>query len=239
MRHLVLASLAAAPLAVALAAAPAAADPAFDPGSGPPGACDCAVPVAAPTPPPAPALPRWAIGLRLESTTLTPKDGGSDAKTQWGGGGLELRYRIAPRWELAASADGGREQLADGSQGDRVLVVDTLSARFHPRPYARWDLYAIAGVGVAQIQVTGAQPSAGDVRGEGELGVGLERRFGHLGVAAELRAMGIAAPKATADAAPAMTTTGATSGGTPPPAAGAADGSLDGGVLTISAAYHF
>jgi Outer membrane protein beta-barrel domain len=235
MRHVLasLAPLAVAPLvAVSLAAAPAAADPLP---SGPPGACDCSVPV--PTAAPAaPELPRWAIGLSLSSTSLNTKDGGADTQTQWGGGGLEARYRIAPRWELGVAFEGARERLADGSQGDRMLALDTVSARYHFNPYARWDLYAIAGVGAAQIRdVNDGSSTQAPVRGAGELGGGLERRFGHIGVAAELRLVAIAAPK---DAGGAMTSP-VTSGANPPPPGATADPAQAGATLTLGAAYHF
>jgi len=240
MRHALasLASLAAPLAAVSLAAAPAAAQPS-SPAFAPPGACGCETP--APAAAAAPELPRWAIGLRLTSLAVHPKDAGADSQTRFGGGGIELRYRLAPAWELAAAAEGGREQLADGTQGDLAIAFDTLTVRYHPWPYAGWDLYGIAGVGAAAIRPADAQASSDDVRGAGELGVGVEHRFGHLGIGAELRAIGLAAPKATTASGGGATMPPVSTTGTPPPPvpAGPADASLSGGALTLSAAYHF
>ena len=224
------------PLAFSFAAAgaaPAFAQPAAD---GPPGYCDCPAPamVAAA----APELPHWAIALHLGSATISPTDT-PDQKSEWGGGGLELRYRLAPRWELGLAVDGGREQLADGSQGDRTLERTTLSARFHPRPYATWDFYGIAGVGSAAIGTVDQPPPPDAHRGLGTLGLGVERRFGHIGIAAELSMLGIGAPKAqeTPVAMPvAASAPGAT---TAPPAMTTADNGYGGGSFTLAASYAF
>jgi hypothetical protein len=235
MRHL--ASLAAFPAFAFAFAGAAAAQPAPD--AGPPGVCECAAPpptvVAAA---PAPELPRWSVGLDLAGITLHPKDVADD-QSHWGGGGLEVRFRPWPHWELGLGFDGAREQLADGTPGDRELRLATLSARYHLSPYARWDFYLLAGAGSAAIVpagTTGDLP-AGTSRGQGELGVGVERRFGHLGVAAELRVIGISPP----DGAGGQTTTaaaGAPMEVTPPPPT-MTDSGLDGGMFRISAGYSF
>jgi hypothetical protein len=221
----------AAPFAALLLAAarPAHAQPA--PADAPPGMCDCA-------PAPAvvavlPALPRWSVGLRATGTSTVDKN--TSAPTDWSGGGIDLYYRIAPRWELGLEADGAREQLPDGGgPGDHTLGMGLVTARFHPWPYAVWDLYGVAGLGAASIADVGATDAKAD-RSAGALGVGVARRFGHLAISAELRSIGISSvrqPDAQPEAA-VMTTS------TAPLSPAPADNGLNGASFSLAASYEF
>jgi len=219
MRNTLLIPLVSLPL---LAAAPAAADP-----GGPPGACDCAVPVVVVAAPP--ALPRWGVSLRVGGIGLHPENE-PDNQTSYSGGGLELSYRLRPRWVLAAVVEGGAEERDDGERGDRALSLLTLNAQFHPWPYARWDFYASAGLGSAAIvdDATDTVQHGGAVA----VGVGIERHIGHWGLGAELRAIGAGFddPEPLEDHADAARMT------TPDDEDGQG---MSGGALSLAASYHF
>ena len=217
---------------ILLAASSAHAQPAPALEDAPPGMCACAGPA------PAviavlPALPRWSVGLRMTGTSTVDKNTG--AQTDWSGGGVDLYYRIAPRWEIGLEGDGAREQLPDhGGPGDHTLGMGLVTARFHPWPTAVWDLYGVAGFGAASIADVGATDAKAD-RGVGALGVGVERRFGHLAVSLELRSIGISSvrqPDAQPEAA-VMTTT------TTPPSPAPVDSGLNGGSFSLAASYEF
>lgn len=204
---------------------------------GPPGACACALPAA-----PVVAvvveerLPTWGIGLRATSLALAPEST-PDAETQYGGGGLQLRYRLAPRWQLELSVDHVRERLEDGGEGTRQLESVTLAALYHLRPHARWDWYLLAGIGGTGDGDPDASDEAREASqmGHVHLGVGLERRFGHLGVGAELRAVGMAPAEHDHDDAPAQPSSAAAM--TVPSAA--PEAGVSGGQFSIAATYYF
>jgi hypothetical protein len=196
-----------------------------------PGSCDCAIPAVVAAPAAAP-LPRWGIGLHLASMGLAPEDSPDD-QTQFGGGGLQLRYRLAPRWQLELSVAHLREQLEDGTEGERELDTGTIAALYHFRPHARWDWYVLAGVGAT----ADGNPDLSDeerektARAHGVLGVGVERHFGRLGIGAELRAIGIAPPEDDDQAEPAPA-------GMTIPTADDGKGT-SGGQLTVAATFYF
>ncbi len=205
---------------------------------GPPGACACEGPVAVVAVETAPGIPRWGIGLRMTSLSLAPEEM-PEAKTEYGGGGLQLRYRIAPRWQLELAVDHVTERLESGEPGTRQLQSGTLAALYHFRPYARWDWYALAGLGVTgdgDPEISDQQREASQA-GHVHLGVGIERRFRHLGIAAELRAVGIAPPEPGDDAP-------VTEPGRPSPTMTEPTSVIDaqgtaGGQLSIAATYYF
>jgi hypothetical protein len=236
MRPLIIASFAAPLVALAL---PAAAQPAA---YAPPGMCACPVPAAPMAAEPMaaaqvapPSLPDWAIGLRLTSIGVHPADSSrDDDQTSYGGGGLEVRYRLAPRWELGLTLESAREVLDSGEAGDHELRLSMLQARFHLDPYARWDIYFTAGLGTAAIVAADQDETPKDaIRGAASLGAGIERRFGHFGIAAELRALSIAPSDHGDDAAPLMTKSVAT------PVVSADDPGAVGGTFTIAGSYEF
>lgn len=202
-----------------------------------PGACDCAVapaPVVVVEAPP--ALPKWGVGLRVSSVTLAPERS-PDAETEYGGGGLQVRYRLAPRWQLELAFEHVHEKLENGDMGTRQLQSATLAAQYHFRPYARWDWYALVGIGGTangDPEISDEEREASSV-GHVHLGVGLERRFRHLAIGAELRAVGMG-PREDEDVAqpePVRPT-----GMTVPTSEIDAEGT-SGGQLTIAATYYF
>lgn len=167
-----------------------------------PGACDCAVTAdATPTAAPRPALPRWGLGLHLQSMTVADPAAMDDAGTHYGGAGLQVRYRLSPRWQLELAAGHVTEQDVDEAVA-RHLDTVALSALYHLRPYARWDLYLVAGLGATSDGDPDATDEAREASrtGDVQLGVGVERRFGRIGLGAELRAV-FQAERETDDAA--------------------------------------
>ncbi|MBL8621296.1 MAG: hypothetical protein JNK64_08335 [Myxococcales bacterium] len=217
-------AIAAAFLATTLVATVAHAD-------GPPGACECGVTPTpdAPSAAPRPSLPRWGVGAHLASVSLAEPGAMDDRGTPYAGAGLQLRYRLRPRWQLELTAAHVQEQDVDEAVARHVDAA-ALAILFHPRPYARWDLYLLAGLGATSDgdpDLTDAQREASQV-GDVQLGAGVERRFGRIGVAAELRLL--AREPADDGAAARMTDgTGATTD----------DAQRSGGALTIGASYYF
>lgn len=204
-----------------------------------PGACDCTVapvPVAVVEAPP--SLPKWGIGLYMTSLTLAPESN-PDAETEYSGGGLLVRYRLAPRWQLELAFDHVTERLENGEMGTRQLQSATLAAQYHFRPYNRWDWYALVGIGGTangDPEISDQEREASSV-GHFHLGVGLERRFRHLAIGAELRAVGMA-PHEDADGRGGTTTDVTPTGMTVPTQEINAE-STSGGQLTIAATYYF
>ena len=216
-------AIAAAFLATTLVATVAHAD-------GPPGACECGVtPAPSAAPAAAPRLPRWGVGAHLTSLSLSEPGAMDDRGTPFAGAGLQLRYRLRPRWQLDLTAAHVQEQDVDEAVARHVDAA-ALAILFHPRPYARWDLYLLAGLGATSDgdpDLTDAEREASQI-GDLQLGAGVERRFGRIGVAAELRLL---AREPADDAAAARMTD----------APGAADDGQDrsGGALTLGATYYF
>jgi hypothetical protein len=217
---------------LALAAAPALAQ------EGPPGMCECAAPPPAPVAPPSEGWDgsRWGIGLRLSSTSFH-HESTPEQPINFGGGGIEIGYRLGARWELALALGGGREKLEDGSEGTRELGQATISAIYHLRPFRAWDVYLAAGFGSTTITEQDATDEMREAaaRGHVALGVGVERRLRRwpIGLSAELHAIGVA-PREDAEDAP---TTGRP--GAMPEVVDLEDEGMSGGELTLAATYYF
>ena len=206
---------------------------------GPPGACACEVPPA----PAAPVvvaedpLPRWGVGLRASSMALAPEST-PDAETQYGGGGFQVRYRVRPRWGVELAMDHFREQLENGEEGTRQLSSVTLSASYHFRPYARWDWYVLAGFGGTadgDPDISDEQREASKM-GHAVLGVGVERRFRHLALGAELRAIGMSPPDDFGEEGEVAPMRGTSA---PVATQEISMEELSGGQLSIAATYYF
>ncbi len=206
--------------------------------SGPPGACDCDAPppVVLVAPAPAPALPRWGIGLRLGGLSLAPAER-PEATTDYAVGGVQVRYRVRPRWQLELSMDHATEQLEDGTEGDRELQAVTFAALYHLSPYARWDWYLLAGLGATTDGAPDLDPELrrASEQGHVHVGVGVERRWDHLALSAELRLVGMAQAEddghGAVTASPAMTRPGE--------APAARDMGTSGAQFSLGAGYYF
>ena len=178
---------------------------------------------------------RWAVGLSVGSLSTAPK-GTPDDKTQFGIGELALRFRATRHLELELAVGGGREQKSDGSQGDAEVHTAQLAVRYRFCPANRWNWWLMGGIGSEAVQPHGSTDQAFQdaERPMGTFGVGLERRFAHFALQAELRAVGIGPGKATNE--PVMGTANVT---TQPQPAAPADDHLSGGALTLGASYYF
>jgi hypothetical protein len=221
-------------------------------------------PAAAPAPPPgaapAPASPcgwasapvpvmatRWAIGLSLGGMGVAPEGAPDGSEARFRVGELAVRYRASRRIELALAMSGGRQVLEDDTDGDLATGTVMLALRYRFLPEHRWNWFVTGGLGgtvVAPHESTKEERDAA-TRPLGMLGVGLERRFRHLALQAELRMVGLGQRKDATEAvpvvdggpAPTMTTM-------PVPLAPAgtvttyAD-QLNGGMFTLGASYYF
>jgi hypothetical protein len=210
---------------------------------GPPGMCDCAAPP--PVAPPAPAEgwdgSKWGIGLRLSSVTFHDP-ASPEQPTNFGGGGIEIGYRLGARWELTLALGGGQEKLEDGSEGTRQMSEGTLSAKYHLRPYRAWDVVLAAGFGSTAIYEERATDEMREEAAQGhiKLGVAVERRLRRwpVGLSIGLSMVGLAPVEEDGDVAE-PTRPGS---GVPMPD----DVNLDdddegvsGGELTLGATYYF
>ena len=168
------------------------ASPAFAPIAAPPVACampctDCRESVMA---------NRWSIGLSFGGMSLAPKDSPDDT-TGFAIGELALRYRVTRHLELELSAGGGRERTSDDMEGDLSVTAAALSARYRFMPEAAWNLFVMGGIGGASVVRHDAtdQERKDATQPFGMLGVGIERRFRHFAIEAELRGIGMGKAK--------------------------------------------
>lgn len=186
--------------------APAAAQ------SGPPGNCQCAPAPTYPMPyaSPAYAAPgyaapyyvvetapepwqshRFGLGLRLGGASVATAD--PEQPEDYSTLGLTARYRVSRRWEIELAVDHGQLDNGDGTMGPAEFSAGTISALLHLRPQARWDWYLLGGLGTSERRPY-ADSDWAEERSHLALGIGLERRFEHLVIGAELR--GLAQPPA-------------------------------------------
>jgi hypothetical protein len=144
----------------------------------------------------APAPERnWGIGLHLGGMGVHPEgDDREEAHTGLGGGGVQLRYRLAPRWELDLDVSGYAEDRRD-DDGDglrRTMGMVVLGAMFHINPRSDWKWSVLAGIGGAHDTLE-VETKAGERQRVAEfsnglfrLGVGLEKRWERFGLAAQI-----------------------------------------------------
>lgn len=149
----------------------------------------------------APAPERnWGIGLHLGGMGVHPEhDDSEEAHTALGGGGVQVRYRLAPRWELELDLSGYEENRRenDGDGLRRTMGVVMLGAMFHINPHSDWKWSVLAGVGGAHDTLE-AENKAGERRRVAEfsngvfrLGIGLEKRWERFGLAAQIYGIGM------------------------------------------------
>jgi hypothetical protein len=176
---------------------------------------------------------RWSVGLSAGGMSLTP-DGGRDS-TSFGVGELAVRYRATPHFELELSAGGGREQRDNGMDGDLEVATFAGAVRYHINPYDAWNWFVMGGIGAAAVTFHDAsdQQREDATHPMGMLGIGVERRFHHFALQAELRGIGIADKKTDREMAAASLPGGA------PPTTNAANVKQSGGELTVGGSWYF
>jgi hypothetical protein len=185
---------------------------------------------------------RWAVGLSIGSMSFAPKDT-PDAKTDFAVGQLALRYRATYHLELELALGGGSEKLMDGTDGNREAQTVALGLRYRFLAAHDWNWWLMGAIGSVAI----ADKNASDqerqdlTRPMGELGIGVERRFEHFALQAELRAAGTGQTRAEKQAVMGTVTGGTTNVSTPPPppTSSPTTDQLSGGSLTIGASYYF
>jgi hypothetical protein len=121
---------------------------------------------------------RWAISLGLMSEGLTPKSSGSNV--QFGGIDVAGHYRFTPALELGLSF------LAAGSAGNLAAAGLAIDMHYRFFPENPWNFYALGALGVTSAGDQHANNDEKKGRGTLHLGLGGERRFGHIGVGAQL-----------------------------------------------------
>ena len=190
---------------------------------------------------------RWALGFSLGSLAVAP-EGSPNNKTQFAVGELALRFRATPHLELELGAGGGREQLSDGSQGDRQVNTVTLAARYRFSIEHAWNWWLMAGFGGYAVAAPGASDAVlkANERPLGEAGIGIERRFRRFALQAELRGISVGPPQhdQVTKAPPTTVMAGSGTGGQPapggqPPSPYMGSDKQTGGVMTIGASYYF
>ena len=183
---------------------------------------------------------RWAVGLSFGHMSIAPK-ATPDDKTEFGVGELSLRFRATLHLELEAAFAGGRQQLGDNTQGDLQFNSGMIDLRYRFAPEQRWNWWLMGGLGgmsVARYDATDAERKAVE-KPMVQLGIGLERRFHHFAIDAELRAIGVG-EKQQDQSTPVMATAGTSpSTMTPPPSSAPMPQGQSGGQLTIGASYYF
>jgi hypothetical protein len=169
---------------------------------------------------------RHRIGVSARAVSLGLDDG--TTKTEYGGGGLAVSYRLSRRWELALALDALDASGAPKGAGSPDLHSTTLEARFHLTPHRRWDWYAIAGIGgLHEAPLEGESHDDVASRGQVNLGAGIARRFPRWSIAAELHAVAVGPLESEMETAQKVTTPMAT------------DEGLSGGKLTVAATFFF
>jgi hypothetical protein len=186
---------------------------------------------------------RWAVGLSVGTFGVAP-DSAPDATSQFDIGELSLRFRATPHLELALDLGGGTERLADGTQSDIQMSQVAIALRYRFAIESDWNWWLMGGLGGAVIDSKNATSEMrdADTRGLGELGIGLEHRWDHFALQAELRGIGLGQTKAQQDG---LVINGDIKGATPAPpvppgtTTSAPSDTLSGGSLTIGASYYF
>jgi hypothetical protein len=196
---------------------------------------------------------RFAVGLSLGHLSLASRTTQADNTaapvqgdpTEFGVGELAVRFRATLHIELELAIGGGHQQTKDGSQGDLDIKTASLGVRWRFFPEHRWNIFASGGIGGIQMAQHGADDATfkSSERPMMQLGVGLERRFRHFALQAELRAISAGPQKdSTVMAQPAGGTSTPTTTTQPPPPTptmSAQPDNMAGGVLTIGASYYF
>jgi hypothetical protein len=178
---------------------------------------------------------RFAVGFSLGSMGVAPKDLPDDT-TAFIVGELAFRFRVTRHFELELSGGGGREHTKDGMEGELEVNQAMLAARWRFMPESKWNWFLTGGLGGASITRHDAtkQERKDATQPMGMLGVGVERRFAHLALQAELRGFGMGKAKDSSSDPPT-----AQMSVTADPGPRSADIQRNGGSLTLGLSYYF
>jgi hypothetical protein len=153
----------------------------------------------------APAIQHWGFGIHGSSAELTSSVDDNN-KIKLGGGGLHVRYRLNHRFSVEVSLDRIQGEWEPGVQRDSRPV--TLTGLVHLSSNPKWNWYLLAGFGGSREVITMDGANGGSFEYEYRqahihLGAGVEHRWNHFGVGAELRLIGAARDQEYSPGAPA------------------------------------
>jgi hypothetical protein len=189
--------------------------------------------VVQPTPEVSPMADRFAIAVNVGGFSVAPEDAPEGSETKFSLAELQLRFRATRRLEILLAFAGGRQQLENDEEGDLAMDQVTLGLRFNFRPEHHWNWYLMAGFGSTLIAPHDTPEEARDDlrRGHAVFGIGLEHRWTHFALGAELRGVAV-------EEIEEMDRTLPVDSGKEP--ASLMDGrELGGGQFTIGASYYF
>lgn len=129
------------------------------------------------------AVMRHRIGIGFSLGGMTASSSEIDP-TNFSAAELTIGFRVTPRLEAVLELGGGRESLADGSEGSLAMGRGTLALRYRFRPDRLWDWWLGAGLGSTVIERFNASEDLrnGASRPHLALSAGLERRWSHIGI---------------------------------------------------------
>lgn len=138
---------------------------------------------------------RWSIGFSVGQTKVKINDGDP---TAFAVGELALRYRLRPEWEAELTLGGGDEKDAmDGSTGTHTFTTASIGLRYRIRPAEHFNGFLMAAVGASAVTLKDATSEEQDsaTRGHFAIGGGVEYRWTHFALQAELRFLALGAAK--------------------------------------------
>ncbi len=175
---------------------------------------------------------RWAVGLSFGTLGIAP-DSSPNSTANFDIGELSLRFRVTPHLELEGSVGGGHLTYGDYTQSTTKLQTAALSLRYRFAIEHNWNWWLMGGFGVASISDDHATQDQTDqaTRALGQFGLGLEHRWNHFALQAELKGVAMGETKAEKDGSVVYPqgTVGRTSSGD----------TLSGGVFTLGGSYYF
>lgn len=144
-----------------------------------------------------PRGPVVGVGVRFTTLGITSQEVFGQ-KVNLMGGGLQLRFRNQGHWGFELGMDALRASIADNA-----FVRTSYPFSFSPMLYLRpnrpdnhFNIYAVAGFGLMADNITLYQDSVQERKQQfwevlGQVGGGIEVRFTHLALFADMRAIGM------------------------------------------------
>jgi len=191
-----------------------------------------------------PMRSRFSIGVNVGGMGVTVDDDETGTETQFRTAEFTLAYRLGRRVDLQLLLSGGRQELEDGEDGDLAMGGGTLAVRYHFRPERKLNWYLMFGLGTTVIERADSTKEQRDAayRPHAAFGVGLEYRFNHFALNAEIRGVGMGEREDAMDV-PTTTPVPEPGGRNPLPPDTTSDPrfgqSLSGGQFTLGASFYF
>jgi hypothetical protein len=182
-----------------------------------------------------PMADRFAVNVNLGAFSVAPEDAPEGSETNFSLAELQLRFRATRRLEILLAFAGGRQQLDNEEEGDLAMDQVTLGLRFNFRPAHHWNWYLMAGFGSTLIAPHDTPEDLREDmrRNHAVFGIGLEHRWRHFALSAELRGVAVEEQEDMYETLPA-------DGGSWEDSASLMDGrELGGGQFTIGGSYYF